>query len=189
MYRLTASRQRNHGRQRGYTLVELSLVALILGIMAAAVIPALTSPDSSKLDLAAREYADIISYARSEAIRQGLPIGFQQKFGPQRFRLFTANTATTPWTRTFDIYHPVSKKLYDFKFENHPFAAVDTIVATPIYRGTCVTEKEFYFDAQGTAHCLDPHGVPLESLLVTLTLGDLERQVELDGITGQVSVQ
>ena len=189
MYRLTASRQHSLGRQRGYTLVELSLVALILGILAAAVIPALTSPDSGKLDLAAREYADIISYARSEAIRQGLPIGFQQKFGPQRFRLFTADTTTTPWTRTFDIYHPVSKKPYDFKFDDHPFAAVDTIIATPVYRGTCVTEKEFYFDARGAAHCLDPHAVPLESLVVTLTLGDQQRQVELDGFTGQVSVQ
>ena len=189
MYRLLASRHRSIDDQRGYTLVELGLVAVILGIMAAAVIPTFMSSDSGKLDLAAREYADIISFARSEAIRQARPIGFQQKFGPQRFRLFTANTTTTPWTRWFNIYHPVSKKLYDIKLDEHPFAAAETVVATPVYQGACITEKEFYFDARGAAHCLDPSGIPLISLEVTLTLGDAERLVLLNGVTGKVTVQ
>ena len=100
-----------------------------------------------------------------------------------------ANTNVDPWTRWFNIYHPVSKKQYDLKFDEHPFAAADSVLSSAVFHGVCNTVKDIYFDARGAAFCLAPDGVALDSLEVTLSLGDEQRRVLLEGITGQVKIQ
>ncbi len=170
-----------HGAQRGYSLLELSIVVLILGIMAAAVIPSFLSSDSSKLDLAAE--------IQAEAMRRGVPMGFRQQNGQKRMRVYSLDTGTAPWTTLFDVYHPVSKKLWDIRLDEHPFAAADTVTANRVWRGTCNNFSNVYFDRHGIARCANPETVPLELYQVILTLGSDSRTVSLDGFSGQVTIQ
>lgn len=173
----------------GYSLLELTIIVLIFGIMAAVVIPNFSSSDPSKLDLAAQELADAMRFARSESIRLGEPRGFQQQTAEKRIRLFRADTATTPWTLVYDVYHPVSRKLYDVELDDHPFARVDGIAANRVYRGACNSAESVYFDAGGVPRCANPETVLLDRFDVTLTLGSHSRIVSLNSVTGQVSVQ
>lgn len=176
-------------RQRGYSLVEVSLVVLIIGILAATVIPNLMSPDPGRLDLAAQEYADAIRFARSEAMRLHAPRGFRQSSSNKRIRVFRPDTSTTPWTEIYDIYHPLSKKLYDINLGQHPFAGADSIDTLRQYRGACNRINSVYFDADGIPRCLDPQTVLLDRYDVTLTAGSHQRMVSLESITGQVTVK
>lgn len=178
-----------HGVQCGYSLIELTLVVLILGIMAAAVIPSFFSPDPNKLDAAAEVNAEGMRFARSEAMRRSEPIGFRQQNGQKRMRVYSLDTGTTPWTIIYDVYHPVTKKLWDIKLDEHPFAAADAVTANRVFRGTCNTQSNVYFDANGIARCADPDTVPVELYEVTLTLGSESRTVSLNGFTGQVTIQ
>jgi len=176
-------------RQYGFTLVELSLVVVILAIMAAAVIPSLMSADSGKLHVAAQEVADAIRFARSEAMRLREPRGFQVSILNKQARVFRPDTGAVPWTPVYDIYHPVSKKLYDIRLDEQLFAAADSVATVKEYRGACNTEPDAYFDANGIPRCLDPQTVLLERYDITLKVGTHQLVVSLQPITGQVTIQ
>jgi len=55
----------------GFTLIEMLVSIAILGIIAAAVIPLLSSNDPQKLSVAAEETANMLRFALSEAGRTG----------------------------------------------------------------------------------------------------------------------
>ena len=176
-------------RSHGVTLVELLVVLTLLGIVAMVAIPDFRSAEPHRLELAAEEVAEAMRFARSEAMRTGEPRGFSQLSDAKRIRVFRPGTGTSPWTLNFDVYHPVSKKLYDIKLDEHPFAAADGLNRVSGFRGTCNFTDEVYFDSNGVPRCVDPETVLLTQFDVTLTLGPHTRVVSLHGITGRVTVQ
>ncbi len=189
MYSKPIPQPSTQGAQCGYSLLELTLVVLILGIMAAVVIPSFFSADPTKLDLAAREFADAMRFARSEAMRTGDPMGFRQQSSQKRIRVINFDVSTAPWTLIYDVYHPVSKKLYDIQLDTHPFARADSVAHNRGYRGSCNQPGYVYFDAGGLPRCADPETVLLDQFDVTFTLGGYSRVLSLDSITGQVTIQ
>jgi len=160
-----------------------------MGVAAAAAIPVLSSGNPQALDLAAEEFATAMRFARNEAIRTGEPRGFRQPIDKKRIRVFRPDTGTSPWTLNYDVYHPVSKRLYDIRLNTHPFAYAESIDRTFNYRATCNQPGNIYFDRNGIPRCTDPETVFLEQLNLTLTLGAHTRIVTLHGITGRVTVQ
>ena len=175
--------------QRGYTLIELVLVVIIISALASIVLPALAPGQSIKLDLAATEIAAAMRFARIEALRLGVARGFRQESTAKRVRVFSMDTQTTPATLVYDIYHPVDKQLYDKSFAQQPFAFSGDMGNTPTYRGTCNTPENIYFDAGGIPWCADPDDILLERFDVTLTIGANSRVVTLHGLTGRVTIQ
>jgi type II secretion system protein H len=178
-----------HNRQAGFSLLELAIVVLILGIMALVVIPDSTPSDLQKLDLAAQEFAAAMRFARSEAIRLGQPRGFRQQSSQKRIRVFRPDTSTSPWTLNYDVYHPVSKKLYDIDLDSHAVARADNLVHNRVYRGTCNQAGIVYFDGSGIPRCTDPETVLLQQFDVTFSLGGHSRVLRLDSVSGKVTIQ
>jgi prepilin-type N-terminal cleavage/methylation domain-containing protein len=60
---------------RGFTLVEMSVVVLITGIIAVTVIPAWNSMTGTRQAAAAEEVERKITAARSQAVAEGRPVG------------------------------------------------------------------------------------------------------------------
>lgn len=173
----------------GFSLVELLIVVTILGIAATVAIPDISTTNISRLELAAEEFAEAMRFARSEAMRTGQPRGFRGDASNRRIRVFSLDTATSPWTVNYDIYHPVSKKIYDISLENHAFASVGIINPNRVYRGTCNKSANVYFDTTGTPWCADPETTLVELFELEFTLGPHSRTVTLHGVTGRVTVQ
>ena len=173
----------------GFTLVELVAVVMILAIFAYVAMPNLSSTEPAKLDAAVKIQVEAIRFARSEAMRLGKPVGFRQQNAQKRMRVFNLDTGTSPWTVLYDVYHPVSKKLWAIRIDDHPFAAADDVSTTKVFRGTCNTPSNIYFDENGIARCAKPETIPLERYDVIVTLGSHTRTVSLNGFTGKVTVQ
>ena len=176
-------------RQRGYTLVELLLVLVIVSVLAIVVMPTMAPGESIKLDLAATEIADAMRFARVEALRLGVVRGFRQQSAAKRVRVFSMDTLTSPATLEYDIYHPIDKQIYDRNFGQQPFAFSGDMNHARTYRGTCNTPENVFFDAGGIPWCADPDNVLLERFDVTLTLGASSRVVTLHGISGRVTIR
>lgn len=176
-------------RQCGFTLLELALVILLLGIMAVAVVPNLASSDPARLDVAAVEIANAWRFARAESIRLGEPRGVRNGISNARIFVLRPDFSSAPPDLIYDVYHPTSKKLYDIDLNALPFAAFDDVTRSASFRGTCNNLNRFYFDSTGAPWCLDPATVLLETYAVTLTKGNQTRVVTLDGLTGRVTIQ
>lgn len=174
--------------ERGFNLVELLIVISILGIVASVAIPDLSTANVEKLKLATEEFSQAIRFARNEAIRTGEPHGFNPQSGAKRIRVFRADTSTSPWSSVYDVYHPISKKLYDIELDSHPFARADAVTLTTNFRGSC-NINSIYFDNRGIARCSDPETILLKQLDLTFTLANHTRVVTLHGITGRVTTQ
>ena len=173
----------------GFTLAELLIVIVIMGILAIAAIPDFSAATPNKIQLATAEIAQAMRFARSEAIRTGRPHGFRQQSSAKRIRVFRPDTTVSPWVPVYDINHPLSKKLYDIDLNTHPFASVGAITLTPTFRGSCNVSGNIYFDSNGIPRCMDPQTVLLDNFIVSLTLDMHTRDITLQGITGRVTVQ
>jgi prepilin-type N-terminal cleavage/methylation domain-containing protein len=93
------------GLRAGFTLVEMAIATLLIGLVAAIGIPAIQSSlNQMKLDAAAEELAVAISYTRSLAVRDGMST-YGVALGVDSFRCFETAPANL-------ILHPLDKKGY-----------------------------------------------------------------------------
>ncbi len=179
----------NSNTQAGYSLLEIAIVVLIMGVIASVMIPNFSSTDSTRLDTAAQLYAEAIRFARSESMRGGKLYAFKQRNSVRHIIVRSVDQSTSPWSLKTDVDHPVSKKKYKVELDNISGMQGITTSRTPIFRGTCNTRRKIYFDRQGRAFCLDPENVPVISFSVNFKLNGQTRSVLLDGLTGRVSIQ
>jgi type II secretion system protein H len=174
---------------QGFSLLELLLVLMVLGIVAVATVPGLSSGDHKKLELAASEIAGAMRYARSEALRAGEPRGFQLQLTAPRIRVVSADTSTNPWTPRYDVEHPGVHNYYDVDLANRSYAGIDDITRNAVFHGNCNNPDLVYFDAGGMASCGDSGGALVDQYDVTLSFGSRSRVLSLHGITGRVTLQ
>jgi prepilin-type N-terminal cleavage/methylation domain-containing protein len=97
----------------GFTMVEVIIVLLILGIVSAVAIPSIkSSVDEMKLDGAVREVVSAIQYAQSLSIKEGKSFGVSVHVGQERIKC-------KEFAITEAVLHPIDKKPYEIKFNDY----------------------------------------------------------------------
>lgn len=175
--------------KRGYTLIELVITVTIIGVVAAIAVPSFSSSSDRQLQLAAEEFAAAMRFARSESMRTGEPYGFHEESADKQIQVFRLDTATSPATLVYDVYHPVDKSLYDLDLDLHSLASANLLNRVVVYRASCNQQNKIYFDDNGTPWCSEPGTVLLDNYELHMYNGTAYRLVTLDGITGRVTVQ
>jgi type II secretion system protein H len=174
---------------QGFSLLELLLVLILLGIVAVAAVPDLSSGDQKRLELAAGEIAEAMRYARSEALRTAEPRGFQLQTAEARIRVVSADTSSNPWTAGYDVERPGVHNFYDTDLSSRSYAGIDGMTRSAVFHGNCNNADLIFFDALGMPACADNGGALVDQYDVTLSFGSRSRIVSLHGITGRVTVQ
>jgi Tfp pilus assembly protein FimT len=173
--------------QYGLSYIELVIIVIILGVVAAAAIPNLSSTDPKKLDDAANEVAAAIRFARSEAIRSKVSRGINTDATNDRIRVYSLPVATP----TFDIYHPIDKKLYDIQLKTDAFVGrVDLVSASFAFAGAASSSTNLDFSAEGIPKVTSAGtDYMLTSGTITLSYRGLQRVISIAPMTGRVTVQ
>jgi type II secretion system protein H len=126
-------------RRAGFTLVEILMVVVILGIVAAVIVPQLGARDDLKVSAGARMLIADLSYAQSRAIatqrKQYVQFAGQQYFILSR----TSDNAALQ-----QIVHPVNAGNYVITFDDGPLRDVRVVEAT------FGTAAMIAFDEQGS---------------------------------------
>ncbi len=173
----------------GYSLLEITIVVFILGLIALAVTPDFSSTDPARLDAAAKQFASAMRFARSESIRSGTPYAFRQTTSDQRIRVARMDDTSSPWTLSYDVYHPVSKKLYEIDLNRQSETAQIALQRDVSFSAACNKTANMYFDKNGSPWCTDPEDIAMQQYTLTFSLGSLIRVISIDAITGRVTVQ
>ena len=182
-----------HPPERGYSLLELLAVVIILGIAASVAIPDITTTSPNRLDLAAEQVAQAIRFARSESLRTGEIHGVQISQNTHRVVAYRADLSTSPVSMATVLYHPVSRQKLDYE--------VDTATVTSGVSITNTQDPFLYATGRRKNLLFDDTGVPiwivnststtyiLQDGAVQLSYGGDDRTVRIAQITGRVTVQ
>ncbi len=144
---------------RGYTLLELVIVAAILSVVAVAAMPQLSSSENEKLALAITEIADAIRFARSEAMRVGEIRAVGVYRNSEHVEIGKPSIVGGDVTgMEYILTHPVAKMPYDFQVDKLPVAGGVDISnsADPFsYYAFGQNKDVLLFDGTGTPFWLD----------------------------------
>jgi prepilin-type N-terminal cleavage/methylation domain-containing protein len=97
--------------RRGFTLVEILAVVVILGIASAIIIPQIGSRDDMRVSAAARTIIADLTYAQNQAISSGQMVYVRFDLANNKYSVLSAvGSPDTPMT------HPVSQSPYTQQF-------------------------------------------------------------------------
>ena len=161
---------------RGFTLAEMLMVVLILGIAATVVIPMIGNTADLQLSSAARELVSTLLYAQTCAIAS------QQEY---QVVFDAANNSYELQDKDgVVITDPVKKTPYRQVFNtNSEFKAV-TISLVNFDGGSSV-----WFDRLGAPYSGNPAaGIPLTQGIATLQAGTISMNVNVEPFSGRISL-
>jgi len=155
------------GKGRGFTIVELLIVVVILSIVALTAIPMMSSAASIQIRSAANMIAADIEYARSMAISRGQNHSVVFDKNTDSYKIVDLNGT---------VQHPVKKGfLYEVNFRTE-----SRLNRVDITNATFDTDQTVVFD------CL---GSPDSGGTVNLQAGGISTTITVEPVTGFVSIQ
>lgn len=186
-------RRPGHRGQRGVTLLELLIVVLLLAVIAAIAVPSIRASTPYDLDLAAREVADALAYARALARRSGAEHGVTVDLAADRVVVWRADLTSSPVGQAAVVYHPIDLQPWDRRFGTLGLPAADVTGAAAPFDFTGDGRREtVLFDASGAPlWVVNPAGTrhQLAGGSVQIALRGQTRTITLAPVTGRVTVQ
>lgn len=179
---------------RGFTVTELLVVVIIVGLLAVVATPALRSADPNKVDLAATQLAEALRFARSEAMRTGQVHSVQVRQNEEDFAAEKTDLSFEPAGAEFILRHPVTKQLFEQDFDDPgPVLGVDISNSQDAFHYAGLGRRQrLMFDANGQPIYIKPiagETYHLTSANIKLKLGDRQLQVRVAPYTGRVTIQ
>ncbi len=178
-------------RECGYSLAEVLLVIAILAFGAAIAVPSLQPLDRAQLESATATVAAAIEFARDEAIRTEVEHGVFFQESQQRMRVYYLRGSFFGGIPTYDVYDPITRQLYDFRFGETPGLSDISMSDVVLLYGTSSTSSPFLgFNKYGTPK--NNSGFSTNSLTeghITLSRGSQSTRILIGSVTGRVTIQ
>ena len=178
--------RRMYHKQAGFTLIEILVVVVILGIAGAIVIPQITSRDDLKTSAAARSLMADLIYAQNLSITR-------QKNYCVIFDTANGSYSIVEASGMTPITNPVSLNPYVVKFGPNGSAGLEsTSLESAIFTGQSGTTQAIIgFDELGTPLAYPTAGAPetMTQGAIILRTGSQRLQVDIEAFTGMISIR
>jgi prepilin-type N-terminal cleavage/methylation domain-containing protein len=175
-------------QSRGFTLAEILVVVVILGIASAVIVPQLGTRDDLKVGAGARLVMSDLIYAQNRAIT--MQAMHYVQFGlASTPRTYTLVTALPPVSSGDYLTHPVNQTRYTVQFGAGGTPGLQDVMLTSAnFDG----QTTIAFDALGTPYACGATGataVPLADGRITITSGSVSMTITIQAYTGEITVQ
>ena len=162
--------------QKGFTLIELIMIIVILGIVALASMPKTTAQPRTRLEAACQRIALDLRYVQAMSLAQQVRFGISFDTVNEAYFVYRVNVGTV-------AKDPQTRNNFNVSFVTlNEFKGID-IASTNF-------SNKMEFDSTGAPY--DGNGVILSSqgiITVQTTGGAYSRTVRIEAKTGKVSVQ
>lgn len=174
----------NVHRTRGFTLVEILCVVVILGIASAMIIPQLGTRDDLVVSSAARVLMSDLIYAQNRAIATQ-----QRQFVQFTGQQYTVMARTTDSDPLVAITHPITKENYAYTFGAPASGLANVTLTSANFGGPTIMG----FDELGSPFAYDAGPNTITPLAtpgtIVLTAGAISLTVSIEPYTGELTVQ
>ncbi len=165
---------------RAFTLVEILVVVVILGLVSAIIVPQIGTRSDLKVASAARMVVADLTYAQNRAIATGRMHYVQFDLAAGTYRILTDLPSTV-------LTHPVSKDPFVVSFGAARTALADVALESAAFDGMrilCFDElgSPFVSSGSGGASAMEDGEIELRS-------GDRRVVIRIEPYTGEISVQ
>lgn len=189
-----------HGRpapgvaRSAFTLVEILVVIVILGIASAIAIPFMGTRDDLRVTAAARNLVADLIYAQNEAITLGKPVYVRFDTTNNNYTLLTSPVNTGPNYGT-PLIQPITQENYITQFgssvRGYENVAIDAATRFDGIDASYTNETTLGFDEIGAPYAWD-YSLNGQSDLkdgqIVLTAGSFSITVTISPATGEISV-
>jgi len=170
----------------GFTLIEILVVVVILGIAGAIIVPQLGTRDDRKVEAAARAMIADLIYAQNVAITQQSEqyVAFNVTAPPCSYSLVRSSDMTI-------IQHPVNKTPYTVVFgSNGSYGMTEiTLVSADFVGQSNRTYHTVGFDELGSPVVYNGSASePMTSGSMVIRAGIYSLRISIEPFTGQISV-
>lgn len=172
-----------HLYKRGFTLVEILMVVVILGIAAACVVPQLSSRDDIKASAAARVVMADLIFAQNRAISTQRTHYLAFDITNKRYSLLTA------WTPQVFVTHPINKTNYVTAFST---AATNSMKDMSLVSADLDGKAGLAFDSLGAPYSVANDGTTAALISqgqIKVRAGTHTLTVTVEPYTGEINVQ
>src|SRR6266567_5104925 len=174
---------------RGFTLLEALVVVVLIGTVALAAVPLLSSQNPTKLNVAAAEVGNALRFAISEVERIGGGCVWVEGSVPGHLWVFSSATCSTSSSGWVVVSDPLTKRALDVDASGPAFSGQVSMVPKFFMGGTAYKRMMI---GPGTTQLQAYDGTNLGPLQpgsgVVLTLGPQSVTVALNEITGLVTL-
>jgi len=171
-------------RRHGFTLIEILMVVIILGIASALIVPQMGTRDDLKAAAGARVLMADLIYAQNRAIT--LQTMHYVQFGANQYAIYARDPADGVIKA---VAHPINKhNRYVTRFDAESLKGV--ALGTVSFDGQ--TKKTLAFDELGTPYSCDSPGVNAAALTsgsVAVSSGAFTLTVRIEPYTGELTIQ
>lgn len=188
---MRAANRPNPRPERGFSLLELAIVLVVIVVAASVLLTPSGSRDAQRLESAAQEIVAALRYARTEAMRRGVHVGVNADLTTQRLRLFVYDTAQSTPAEDYSVMNPVNKRLYTVQMDDGGMRGGVRIASADFYAGSQLVQGSITFDPRGRPMLLKNHvAYPGYTWgAIQLAAGNAQRGVLVDPETGRTSLQ
>ncbi len=160
----------------GFSLIELLIVIVILGIAAAVAVPMISSAASMQIRAAGSMVAADLEYAKSMAISRGQMYSVVFDAANETYEIRDPNNAV--------IAHPI-RKGFDYTVD---FANDGRLDRVDITSANFDGKTTIGFDYLGSPYSIDGASTALNSGVISLQAGGTTKTVTIEAVTGFISV-
>ncbi len=151
--------------QRGFTLIELIIVFVLLGMLAVMVVPMIASADDFGAAAAARMISSDIQHAQNHAIVEQERVTVHFLLSDDTYVLISESGP---------MIHPISNEAYVVDFDSKDEYAELDLLSTTFAGGDSVTFDEL--------------GSPVNSGSIVFCVGAVKYEIEVAHVTGQTLI-
>lgn len=170
------------GRNRSaFTLIEILMVVVILGIASAVIVPQIGTRDDLKVSAAARIVMADLIYAQNRSIASQQMYCVKFDAGAESYALVAASSPATP------IEHPITKDDYQVALESTS-GLEDVTIESASFDG----QRMIGFDELGTPYAVDADTGTASELAsagtIVLRSGTYSLTISVEPFTGEITL-
>jgi prepilin-type N-terminal cleavage/methylation domain-containing protein len=172
-------------RDRAFTLIEILMVVVIIGIAAAVVVPQISQRDDLRASAASRVIMSDLLYAQNLAIMSQQPTYLVFDISGNSYMLVKSGAMTTALT------NPVTQAPYTTTFGNGGNTGLESItLVSANFTGTTTPYATIGFNELGNplVHTTAGADQTMASGAIVLQSGTYKLQISVEPFTGQLTV-